>query len=442
MMATATTAVQQLLGSTFDKCESPSLRLEKFVILEEKSRKKDEISRVVACANRAPAGPSPSWFSTLPGAQVLAMKLQSRLIINQAGGILENAGLCLHPHFNCPMIPGSAVKGIARHAAIQAIRDANSAEEKAELLVKTALIFGWCEQEWSVKTTKTGTFASDFRYACNGAEQVWTTVVDRLLGILNVQEKRSDRRNPLAESLPNFAGMVGFLPAFPAKGSAARLAVDIVNCHHPKYYQGDRAYATATDTESPIPVFFPAVEAGVFFDFAVVPVRRSLHGLPPELAPAKLAECARNWLRTGLEAHGAGAKTNAGYGWFEYDAAEVARQEKQRSEEQASQAQREVERVRRTALSPDEQAAEDFVKILGNDPVGTLKGKMAQIATLPETEQRAICVLLRNTYAKEWAVDVAEASKAKGPDDKKGGKSLKRVTAVRSSAAKLGVELP
>ena len=36
MIPTATNAVQSLLAPNFSKCESPSLRLEKFVILADK----------------------------------------------------------------------------------------------------------------------------------------------------------------------------------------------------------------------------------------------------------------------------------------------------------------------------------------------------------------------------------------------------------------------
>lgn len=55
---------------------------------------------------------------------MFAMKLGGRLIVNHSGGALENAGLCLHRFFNYPMIPGSALKGVARHYARQINADA------------------------------------------------------------------------------------------------------------------------------------------------------------------------------------------------------------------------------------------------------------------------------------------------------------------------------
>ena len=113
MTATAQKEAIRLLGETFQRVDSPSLRLQKFVRLGDNS-KKDEIASVVAChgkhARRIPAlAPA--------GACVFRSKLGGRLIVNQAGGILENAGLCLHRHFGDPFLPGSAVKGLARHAA-------------------------------------------------------------------------------------------------------------------------------------------------------------------------------------------------------------------------------------------------------------------------------------------------------------------------------------
>lgn len=433
MIPTASTAVQKLLEPNFSKCESPSLRLEKFVVLADKDAKKDEIGKICACANNHARIPA-FRYSCCSGSRSAIMKLQSRLIINQAGGVLENAGLCLHPHFGCPMIPGSAVKGIARAAAIQAIRNADSEKAKTDLLIKTALAFGWGDQDWSEKKTKAGTFVSDFRYACGDSwESNWGTAADRLLDILKVLEKRIDRNKPLWESMPNFAGLVSFMPALPTE--KASLVVDLVNCHHPEYYQGKRQ--NADDTENPVPNFFPAVEAGACFEFVVAPTGRKFQGGHDGLLDTVMA-----WLKDGLSIRGAGAKTNAGYGWFEHDEAAQRKAEETALKAASVQekARQEAERVGK--LSPEEFAVEEFWKSLGNDPVGALKGKMPQISTLPETDQRSICRLLAGKYAKEWKADVAEAAKAKGPDDKKGGKSFKRVNAVRPIAEKLGVKLP
>ncbi len=434
MISTATKSVQQLLAPDFSKCESPSLRLEKFIVLEDKDRKKDEIQRICDCARKH--GNAPEFhLSGIPGAIMAVMQLQSRLIINQAGGILENAGLCLHPHFGCPMIPGSAVKGIAHATAIQAILDVGTSRQKTDLLVKSALVFGWSDQDWSTQKNKSGNFVSDFRYACGGPdwENVWGEAAKQLLGILNVPERQIDHSKPLWKSLPNFAGLISFLPAFPV--GKALLAVDIVNCHHPEYYQGKRD--KSDDTETPIPNFFPAVEAGAKFEFIIVPARRKFQGIPDNLMNTAMA-----WLKDGLSFRGAGAKTNAGYGWFEYDETAQSQAEKLARENAAKAEKAARESAAIASMSPDERAAYTYLKSLGNDPLASLKGKMSQIASLPESEQRSICVLFAGKYLDSWKSDVAEALKAKGPDDRRGGKAYKRVNAVRPIAENLGVKLP
>ena len=244
MIHTATQEVRDLLGDDFGRCESPSLRLEKFVRLGDDS-KKAEIDAVVKC-HRTHAKPVPAVEP--PGAVSFVARLRSRLIVNQAGGILENAGLCLHPHFGAPCIPGSAVKGIARHAA-------------------------WCEWYEETDSEKKTSLAADR---------------SRIFGEMSG------------------SGTVAFFSAFPI--DTAPLVTDIVNSHHPAYYGGKQR--VATDDESPVPVFFPAVESGPRFLFTLVPLRG---------CPDADLERARGWLRTALSEHGAGAKTAAGYGWFDCD---------------------------------------------------------------------------------------------------------------------------
>ena len=190
------------------------------------------------------------------------------------------------------------------------------------------------------------------------------------------------------------------------------------------------------DTESPVPNFFPAVEAGLIFEFVVAPVRTvNLPGFAP-------VTFAMDCLKNGLSTRGAGAKTNAGYGWFEYDEATQRKAEETAQKALAEQEQGRQEAERRGKLSPEENAAAEYWKTLGNDPTGAFKGKLPLLAALPEPEQRNICWLLLGRCAADWKADVSEAAKAKGPDDKKGGKAFKRVNAVRPIAEKLGVKLP
>ena len=91
------------------------------------------------------------------------------------------------------------------------------------------------------------------------------------------------------------AGSVSFLMAIPENANW-KLAVDVLTSHG------------GSDTQNPIPVFFPAVETGATFRFTVAPTARAKDG---DL------EFAVKYLKLALAENGVGAKTAAGYGWFE-----------------------------------------------------------------------------------------------------------------------------
>ena len=305
MQATALKEVQTLLGGEeFLLCESPSLRLEKFVRLGG-NIKRNEIDAVVSCQKKY--GREIPRF--LPrGAVSFIAKLESRLIVNQAGGILENAGLCLHPHFGTPYIPGSAVKGIARHAAWCEWKEEEDETKKKDIAIRIAETFG---------------------YPTGDKDGLDTYLADR-----GWKDKR-------------ISGSIAFLPTIPdGKG---QLVTDIVNCHHPDYYADKKL--TAADDESPNPQFFPTVESGSRFLFTLVPVRTS-----DRLADAK------KWLVRAITLWGAGAKTAAGYGWFSYS------EEESRAyfEKQADLVSR--ERVKAEL----EKAVESLLAIQREYPPGTI----------------------------------------------------------------------
>lgn len=192
---------------------------------------------------RLPADPL-RWRSGLPGFKA---KLAARLIVNHAVGVIENAGLAIDRFHGCPYIPGSALKGLARDAAIRA------GAKKEEI----DFVFG-----------------------------------------------------PASEG----AGRIAFLAAYPTVST--RLELDIVNCHHKDYYAGKRP--VATDDEPPILNVFPVVPAGVEFAFHISP--RPGPATPGFDPVAKALE----WLKSAITEHGVGAKTAAGYGWFEVAEASVS----------------------------------------------------------------------------------------------------------------------
>lgn len=270
----------------YGRCQSPSLRHDAFVRIGQDVRwdRKDkkgndkfekyatrgpEVSAIVACCNKNQAAPSLDFFRKLPGAVGFLARLGGRLIVNQADGVIENAGLCLHPHWGYPFIPGSALKGVARHVAWCEWDEERDPAKKRECARRLAKIFGY-------------------------------PTMDGKLDEMLASDGWKDCRQ---------SGYVSFLPAVPR--TKANLVADLVNCHHAKYYSGRRE--KADDVESPIPNFFPAVEAGCQFLFTLVPVRG---------AADWMLEQAKDWLLKGIQLSGIGSKTAAGYGWFSYDAEE------------------------------------------------------------------------------------------------------------------------
>lgn len=206
--------------------------------------------------------------------------LGGRLLVNLAGGVVENAGICLDRCFGLPFLPGSAVKGIARSQALSEIRQTKGTE-KTRMLAGATALFGFGQQD----IARDGVFA-------------WAA-----------SDARPARDMAAAMGGKDFKGVASFLPAYPT--SVPRLVVDMVNPHYPDYYRGKRP--KATDDENPVPNYFPAVEKGASFGFAVL-----LNRIPEcgGFTAEELLRLARGWVERAITRKGAGAKTAAGYGWF------------------------------------------------------------------------------------------------------------------------------
>lgn len=174
------------------------------------------------------------------GAMAFSMKNTAPVITHiSRDSALENAGMCLHPIYGVPILPGSGLKGVAR---------------------------SWAQQQ--------------------GESQ---EAIRRIFGA--------------HDDLSQSRGTVCFFDAIPE--IIPRLEVDIVNNHHGKYY-GNPAENQPGDWEDPVPVYFLAVSPGAEFTFAVS-------------GPQQDVEMALKYLQSGLRYLGVGAKTNAGYGFFELE---------------------------------------------------------------------------------------------------------------------------
>ena len=227
------------------------------------------------------------FLDSVPGVIRIYAENKARLLVNMSGGVMENAGCSLDRLAGLPLIPGSAIKGVARHTALDILKT-EIQESRSDYLAKIALAFGWISADWSQDSRK-----SDFAWAACDALPEAKVRIERVLGTFP----------------KDFAGAVAFFAAKPCRSLRHDLELDIVTSHHMDYY-GERI-AVALDNEQPNPVVFPAIAAGHIFGFAIAPSRRVL--AVGELM-TDLLSCARQWLMRGIETYGLGAKTAAGYG--------------------------------------------------------------------------------------------------------------------------------
>ena len=313
-------------------------------------------------------------FSSLPKTEMVTLKLMGRLIIDQSGGVQENANLCLHPHFGFPQISGSAVKGTARHYVWEQWHEAVE-EGKTELAKEKACdlieIFGFPTGDknldnWSVKHLE--------------------NTIDR-------------------------AGKIAFFSAIPYGSSA--LEVEVLTCHHMDYYSPTKDKTRATDDENPNPQFFPVVKAGATFEFVVAPTTRGTEAL---------AKKALFYLKSALEINGIGAKTAAGYGWFEED---ISASTSLLEEKKKSLAQKEM-----GTLSPLDLAKRKLLEVVGT---GFGEEALRILSEGTDEEQHALIQLFQKERKEDWKSWKKRA--------KKKPKLQERVVQTITLAKTLGEEL-
>jgi len=323
---------------------------------------------------------------------ILAAKLEGRLAINLADSLIRNAGISLDRLFGMPYIPGSAVKGVARAAALEEVRKL-SGEQRASRFELFRKIFGTAD--------------NDFR-----------------------RDEELHEFKDLMEHKPlNQKGAVSFLPAYPIE--EAKIVVDLTNVHFPEYYKdGD---ATKLRNESPQPNPFPCVESGVRFAFCLVVETAGQSN--------ELLDTARNWLERALTVRGLGAKTAAGYGWFSIEPPQVIEDllnedkkamettRRQAEEVAALKAAAEAEKLRKASLTPEARHLETLLAM----PDQGFADKVSQLDMLPPEEQRAVLMALiskaKSDRWKKW-------KKSDKDNDKK------RVSLALSASTKHGIRLP
>ena len=231
------------------------------------------------CARRATA-------LGLLGAELFRCETTGPLTLHLArASALENAGICLHPIYGFTYFPGSGLKGLARvfaetvwlptqfKAASDGQPDGPKEEQSAtQAWTRVEQVFGWAPLSDTVE---------------KGARKRW--------------KPRCVPEHGWGDK--EHSGSVVFHDAWPEQWPP--LFMDILNNHHPRYYQQEEAPG---DWENPLPVYFLSVEPGQAFSFALSKRRSDTDN--------SLVALAKEWLISALHHLGAGAKTAAGYGCF------------------------------------------------------------------------------------------------------------------------------
>jgi CRISPR-associated protein Cmr6 len=193
---------------------------------------------------------------------------------------LENAGICLHPLYGFAYLPGSGLKGMARAYSETVWLPAQPNQKQAWRQIED--VFGWAPNPDRKEQIKDPKHPAELR--------------------------RENDIDPESPEIKASSGSIIFHDAWPE--SWPQLIVDIVNNHHPEYYQHDDNNHPPGDWENPVPVYFLAVNPGATFIFPLAKRRADVAN--------ELLDLARQWLLGALCHLGAGAKTNAGYGAFQH----------------------------------------------------------------------------------------------------------------------------
>lgn len=233
-----------------------------------------------------------------------------RFVVGLGDKTALEVGFTFHRIYGFPIIPGSALKGLARAAALNEITDKlgvsrlslSQTKEYADHKPKPKptpldLLDNWLTADDERITDKRETKKEVTKLLYDLEKEVGRPL-DQLAKTnqLLITSFRRIFGNQHA------AGGAIFFDAVPAE--APKLELDVMNVHYPDYY-GDKGLPPS-DNQNPNPIPFLTVGRSPFW-FAV--------GWRGQVDRAGLDQAVK-WLKAGLSEFGVGAKTAAGYGYF------------------------------------------------------------------------------------------------------------------------------
>lgn len=234
-------------------------------------------------------------------AQTFKLSTKSRLIIGLGNESVYETSIRLHRNYGIPYIPGSALKGVAKHYAILNLADRLKDQFDGDFFELAKRI-----QEALENPAKDE----------NNDKEVIKAIEEKLKEKINDELLKKMKVLRAIFGTQKREGDIIFFDAFPTPNQLSRepiLELDIMNPHYQPYYSasgeelGKKVEMAPGDWHSPVPVFFLTVPAGIEFQFSIAP--RNKEGV-------KLLTKARELLISALKEHGVGAKTSLGYGRF------------------------------------------------------------------------------------------------------------------------------
>ncbi|MDY6861725.1 MAG: type III-B CRISPR module RAMP protein Cmr6, partial [Thermodesulfobacteriota bacterium] len=236
--------------------------------------------------------------------QLFSMALDWRMVVGLGAENVHENSMTLHHIYGIPYIPGSALKGITRDAAISDLCSEvqNEKPDVMDALISMPDSDEKDEEKRRKEIKKNGKVK---RQNKDPVEPENTTIAKIIKGWPDFEKARK------VFGGQKQAGKIIFFDAFPEKDVSIKL--DIMNPHYPKYYSGDEA---PTDWQNPAPIKFLTVE-NTSFNFALALNKKETDKNRNKIdSNPALLNAAEKWLKKALEDDGVGAKTSVGYGYF------------------------------------------------------------------------------------------------------------------------------
>jgi CRISPR-associated protein Cmr6 len=222
---------------------------------------------------------------------IFQMFTAAPLIVGLGAEHVLETSITLDRNTGTPIIPGSALKGLARAAALIEIvqnlpfddedRKIDCLNEIDDLLVE--------------KTPKDP----------SKEKTLFQKIAELIKAKQPIDEQPLHDFRAVFGTVAQVGGAI-FVDGIYADDKLPRFQVDIMNPHFGDYYINQKS---PSDDLSPIPVTYLTVAKGQPFAFVVLP------RTPDDLTLVR--DKAVRWLRKGLQEYGIGAKTAQGYGLFE-----------------------------------------------------------------------------------------------------------------------------